>query len=283
MNITQIKKVLLLQLALLLSFNLISQEVSLLPNWNLGDTKTYTIKESLQLSAMGELRTNSYGTKEVVITATRKSKKFIELEWTTSNIEYTDSVKSDLPDVGIVTLTEGLVVKYTIGARNDHFELLNFEELKDSIATRLNRNISNLAVSMNLSEDKLSLMRTQFLMMYSTRPAIDAIVLSDIYIYHQLYGRNYNINDPKIFNQRPEDNTFGAPDKIEVTLESISDTTNVFKTKVISPFAERMGWIKSTISSYEFLVDSNWLVNHKSELTLEGESPVVQVYEMQLK
>lgn len=281
MNYTEKKRIVLLTLSLIISFNVMGQKIELYPNWNVGESNSYLIAESLKLSAMGESRVQSHCTKDITVTVTEKSVKQVKLEWTLKKVQHADSIKSELPDVGINTIAEGLVVKYTVGIRTNYFQLLNFEELKDSIANRLNRNISNLASTLNVGDDKLSMMRAQFLMMYSTRPAIDAIILSDIYKFHQLYGRVYKINSSQTFDQKPVDKSMESPDKVEAILESINDATSSFKVKVVSPFAEKMGWSKSNLSSYLFSIDNNWLVNHKSLSTVEGESSMTNVYEIQ--
>ncbi len=281
MIIPDIKKLILLNLSLIISFGVNGQEIGLFPNWNAGESHTYLISENMKHEAMGKTRVQSQSSKEISIAVTNKSIKILNIEWTIKKIEYVDSVKSELPDIGINRIAEGLVVKYTIGTDDDHFELLNFRQLKDSIASRLNKNISNLATEMNVSEDKLAMMRTQFLMMYSTRPAIDAIVLPDIYKFHQLYGRKYIVSTSQTFDRKPVDKTMGSPDQVEIILVNINDKTSSFNVKVISPFAEIMGWSKSSNSSYVFSINDNWLDNHKSIFLVEGKSSMLSIYEIQ--
>jgi hypothetical protein len=269
----------LLSLQAIVSLNGFAQgsnkhSTELIPHFKKDEIRRYQIKYTVKYPAQGHDQIFNSTTEEVVIKVVNIQNNLIDFEWTYLKATFIDSVPQYNPIMDLMnTLTRGLTVKYTTDSRGVIKSVTNYEEISSKIKQRVTDVIENMSKDKSIAQSLIESTKFQFEMMFSTTQQIDEIVISDIFKFHELYGKT-STSKSKLLIQA----TDSPSDKYEIQLASFKDNVYRFNgTLTGHPDNERKGH-----KAYEFEAPSYWLIRHVSKTEAHMPMPVSQFYEIEL-
>ncbi len=267
--------------------------IKLIPNWKKGEIKKYEIKDYSTVDAESERKVNGLTTKTISIEIVDVNDKLFGLTWKVDQVIFSDTINLDNPLSGLMnTLDDGLSVRYTLSKSGNIIHILNLDEIKKTIKSRIDTSLEDFIKKNNIEKSEAEMLNFQFSMMFSTDQQIKTIVLSDILRFHQIYGYSFMTNKTTII---PDDifalNENGRPsNSLELKVSNFDKKNQIYfiegelksteTNKKMQEFINKDRIIKNT---YEFKYPDNWLTSHKSIMSSDaGGVKVNTIHEINL-
>jgi len=265
--------------------------INLSANWRKGDTKKYEINQFSTILADGKLQTSSKTTKEVTISVVNENDSLFEIVWKYDEIRFSDSVSLDNPFSDLMNnLNRGLVVRYKINKQGSIKSISNYNEISARISSMVDSTLELISKNKKFDKSDSEMLKFQFSMMFSTDQQIDLIVLSDVFKFHQLYGKSYTLNkitsiEDKIFAPSPG----GPADSLLIKLISIDKSNSIYhlQGEFYNAFFEQMK-NKMPVDQrikhlYQFRYPGNWVFEFNSATTSSGFASINESYQIKIK
>lgn len=206
------KTILHLITLLILSSNAFSQtdptKVPFVSYWSIGDSYDFKITKTKQQWKKGELTKDE---KEEYI-ATFKVIDSTATSYTV-NWSYENDLENtyDIPEALLERFSEYNVtnIKYKTSEVGDFIEVLNWEEVSNTMINMFNDLIQILGENDETTTSTLSKAMQPLIQIYSTKQGVEQLVLSELQYFHFLLGMEYNTTVPLIYDDEVP-NLFGG-------------------------------------------------------------------------
>jgi len=182
--------------------------------WGKGEKKILTIQHD-RVKYENEVLTYQEGsTYEAFVTIVDSTENSYTIEWAIKNVQTSRDANPLVK--ALVKMTENLKIIYKTDELGTFSELINWEEMKNFLNTALEKMHDEL----NDSPEFINALN-KVKEMFTTKAAIEQIMIREIQIYHTPYGLEYKLNEklaletqlPNIFGGEP----FPAVLNIELT------------------------------------------------------------------
>ena len=252
-----------------------NDQMTIIPKWSKGDVKRYQINHSSEAFS-DKPEESSRETQQTSITVIAVKESGLDIVWKYEKANFIDSIPLDNPfKILMNTLSDNLIVKYTIKKNGTIKSINNYDEISKVIRTRVDSVIDKISKDPTSDQSKIPTIKFYFQMMFSTNSQIDEIVLNDIYKYHQLYGSTYFLNKPVSMDEQPITSTSSR--KVNVVLKTVDQHTKTyrFNGEILIPGMEEMksiltyqysnGWLQE----YTYSLEDNMRVRIKDKYSIK--------------
>lgn len=158
--------------------------IVLIPNWVKGEMANFTYRQSRERYKEGALYSYDAYITTISMQVLKSTKSSKTILWSYNTIE------SEIPNQNQITndiaaLTKGLNIRYTVNSDGSFKSLKNWKKVKKYILTSLD------VLSEKYASDAVDTLLNQARDLYSFKENIEQLVISDIQLFHTLYGNEY--------------------------------------------------------------------------------------------
>lgn len=168
------------------------------------------------------------------------------------------------------TLTKDLTIKYTTDSRGVIKSVTNYNEISSTIKGRVDALIENMVKDKSIDPSLIETTKFQLEMILSTEQQINKIVISDLFKFHELYGRTLRTGSPI--------------QTIDSTLENYTIKLLSFNNNVCRVDGALTGYSsdqKKGYKTYQFQVPALWLTKYTFKMEAYNPILVSQLYEIE--
>lgn len=243
--------------------------IDLIPSFKKGEEKKYSVRYTTKSPAQAPYQIFSSTKKDIIIKVVDVRDGTMDLEWTYTNVIFTDSIPQFNPIMDLInTLPKGLTVKYTTDRSGRIKSVTNYKEIITALNHRTDSLISLMSRDKSIASSLVESTKFQLQMMLSTEQQIDQIVIGDVFKFHEPYGNSFSTSANTLINASDP-----ATDKYETRLVSVKSAS--CQLDGVLADSKRKGH-----KSYEFQAPSYWLVKHIYRLDTKDPMSVHQSYEI---
>lgn len=221
-----------------------------------GESKKYHIT-SIAKSFTGEGSHEALQSteKNVVIRILDINSDQIYIAWTYDMVSFINSAPQFDPILDLMnTLNKNMTIKYTVNSNGAITFISNYNE----ITLKVKQQVESMIQQMSQDTKNASLveaLKLQFEMILSSQELLDALVLEDVYRFHELYGLSFQKGSKNLIPEKdmPDDS---------YAVEWISSNNNKCKLngELVSSFSDKKGQ-----KIYEFTLPTYWLEYYSSK------------------
>ena len=157
--------------------------------WDKGDIMKYSLLQKKEKYQEAKLISGGSSTSTIIITVIDASEKSYTLNWKCSQIKLNDLEVRDTLTLRLLQLVEGIDFRYKTNELGQFQELVNWEEVRNSVyllIDKLGQQSGNSGINSALAEMKK---------IFSSKESIEQIILRDVQLLHNLFGGEYKLNE----------------------------------------------------------------------------------------
>lgn len=230
------------------------QSIKLIPLFKKGQIKKYQITStSKTFTEPGHYQVFSSKLKDVIIKVKEVTATQTHLEWIYDRAMFVDSTEQNNPFSYLMnTLNKRMTIKYVVNSQGVIQSISNSDDIKSQAKQQIDGFIQQLNQSDNFDESSVETFKFQLEMMLSSQELFDALILEDVYKFHELYGLTFQ-KDHKVLVQEKDT----PADSYSIKLISRDEKSIQLVGELISSFSDKKGQKK-----YEFNLPTYWLEHH---------------------
>lgn len=161
------------------------KSIATTPVWKVGQTKDYHISVTTEYYQNNYFGTGGYYTSDIKMKILAATEKSYDIEWVYKNVNV-EKLTPDAAENFLVQLSEGRKVIYSVTKSGKFIKIKNLKEIRDFHTYKIDKMIAK-------NDQNTDLMK-QMKTLFSTEKAIENLVISEIKMYHQIYGFEFNFN-----------------------------------------------------------------------------------------
>ncbi len=176
-------------------------------------------------------------------------------EWTYNKIMFVNTTSQPNPMFSLInTLNKNMVIKYVINHKGVIQSITNHDEITLKVKQQVDSTIQQMGHDNILDPSLLENLKSQFEMILSSRELLDALILEDLYRFHELYGRSFQKHSGQLVLEK-----YMPDDGFAIKLTS-ANSKCLLKGDLVSTFKDKTGQ-----KTYEFEIPSFWLAFYSLE------------------
>lgn len=299
-------KRLLLLLAIAFSFvNLAAQNqvtdstAGVIAYWKKGDKAKFSMSQTEEKYADEKLVSRQRITSEIDILIVVAAEKSYTINWKYSNIKIEGAEQSPL-EIKLAKLAEGITARYKTDETGAFLTLINWKEIQTFIYTTIDK----IGTEFKTPEAKKMLKHLKNV--YIKKENVEQLVMSDIQLYHTLYGYEYQLKKKIEISDAYLPNALGGnpiPATAIVQMTQLDPAANTCKIQIlqkadsayvaqaISEWIQKIGATKgdakkvgfdiNDTNEYEIDLQTGWITRATyNRLVLEGNTRRTNAIEM---
>lgn len=233
------------------------QSIELIPSFKVGQTKKYRITStSKSFVQEGYYEVFNSSLKDVIVKVISTKPGQTHIEWTYDRVVFVDSTDQNDPFLYLMnTLNKKMTVRYIVNSQGIIQSISNLEEIKTKTQQQIDGIIQQMSQNNNIDASLVETYKFQLEMTLSSQELFDALVLEDVYRFHELYGQSFQ-KDSK--NHTQEKDT--PADSYAVKLASYTNNSCQLNGDLVSPFSDKKGQ-----KVYHFELPGFWLQTYSSK------------------
>lgn len=252
------KFTLLLFAFILAHYNGLSQQnaIQLKPLFKKDEVRKYHITTATNsFIANGSLEELNSTEKDVSIKITDINNDKIDIEWRYEKIKFINSATQFDPiQDHLNTMNRNMIIKYVVNPKGVIQSILNYNDISSMAKRQVDSLIQKIAQE-STDKSTVEAIKFQLEMILLSQEIFDALILEDVYRFHELYGLTFQ---ESIKNLIPEKN---VPDnQFAIKLIAIDNRKCKLGGELISSFSDKKGE-----RSYTFELPACWLEYYSSK------------------
>ncbi|MBL3656703.1 hypothetical protein [Fulvivirga sediminis] len=233
------------------------KSIKLTPFFKESQTKSYQITSTSKTSTKdGHYEVFNSKIKDVIVKVTKVTAAQSHIEWTYDRVMFVDSTEQNDPFTYLInTLNKRMTIKYVVDSKGVIQAISNSEDLKSQTKQQIDGFVKQLSQSDNYDESSIEAFKFQLDMMLSSQELFDALILEDVYKFHELYSLSFQKGRKVLVPEK------GTPTD-SYSIELISSNQNEVQLfgELVSSFSDKKGQKK-----YEFNLPSYWLEHYSAK------------------
>lgn len=178
------------------------------------------------------------------------------IEWTFDRVVFVDSTDQNDPFLYLMnTLNKKMTVRYIVNSQGIIQSISNLEEIKTKTLQQIDGIIQQMSQNNSIDASLVETYKFQLEMTLSSQELFDALVLEDVYRFHELYGQSFQKDRKNHIQEK------GTPaDGYDVKLASCNNNSCQLNGDLVSAFSDKKGK-----KIYQFELPGFWLQTYSSK------------------